>query len=125
METPSHCISSPLGPLGPFRADQAPVGGGALWSGLTPSLTCSLLWPRVNTELEALWAPSALIDCTSYPNNVRRKKKDSHVQITVPKLFCALCINPPLSSYTLATIDLFVVSIVLPLQNEEFESFST
>ena len=44
---------------------------------------------------------------------------------TVPKLFCALCINPPLSSYTLATIDLFVVSIVLPLQNEEFESFST
>ena len=36
---------------------------------------------------------------------------------TVSKLFCALHINAPLSSHILATIDLFVVSIVLPLQN--------
>lgn len=56
-----------------------------LWSGLTPLHTCSPLWLRLDTELEALWAPSALVDGTFYPNNVR-KKKNSHVQI-IPKLF--------------------------------------
>ena len=45
-----------------------------LWSGLTPSRTGSPLWLRVDTELEALWAPSALVDGTLYPNNVREKK---------------------------------------------------
>lgn len=74
-----------LGPWGPFRqtARQAVEHCGVV---LHPRLHV-LLWPRVNTELVPLWAPSALADCTSYPNNVRRKKRFPLCKSLFPNYF--------------------------------------
>lgn len=72
METPSHCLSSPVGPWD--LSGQTKLQEAVECCGVVLPLTGSPLWLRVDTELEVLWAPSALVDGTLYPNNVREKK---------------------------------------------------